>query len=130
MQKLLSIFAVVSCFSSFAIVSAIEPTTESLAEIKAVVESQKGVLVDVREVKEWEAGHVQGAISLPISQALDGLSQEERDRLPKGKTLYVHCVLGKRAGIVGEALAREGYDVKVVKPGYKELIGAGFPDAK
>ena len=129
-------FAKVICFAALAIVSfgpaapAAEPTTDSLAEIKQAVEEGKAVLVDVREKKEWEAGHIEGAIFLPLSAVKDGLAAAELKPLPKDKILYVHCVVGKRALAAGEALEAKKYKIRVMKPGYKEMVLAGFPKAK
>jgi rhodanese-related sulfurtransferase/quercetin dioxygenase-like cupin family protein len=109
--------------------AAAEHTTESLATIRANVEQGKAVLVDVRGEHEWEAGHVEGAIFLPINEVQDGLSEEELGRLPKDKVLYTYCVVGKRALTVGNELEKRGYTVRVIKPGYKELIAAGFKKA-
>lgn len=106
---------------------AAEHTAESLTIVKQEVDAGRALLVDVREQSEWNAGHVQGAISLPISQINDGLSAEELGRLPQDKVLYTYCVLGKRALTAGQVLEQQGLRVKVLKPGYKELIAAGFP---
>lgn len=109
---------------------AAEHTTESLAAIKQQVDQGQAVLVDVREQQEWDAGHVQGAIFLPLSAVNDGLSTTELAQLPKNKVLYTHCVVGKRALTAGNALEQHGFKVKVIKPGFKELIAAGFPQAQ
>ena len=76
---------------------AAEHTKDTLATIKQNIEDEKAVLVDVREKKEWDAGHIEGAIFLPLSAVQDGLSKDELKSLPKDKVLYVHCVVGKRA---------------------------------
>lgn len=110
--------------------SAAELSKASLAKVKENVEKEKAVLVDVREKREWEDGHVKGAIFLPLSGIQDGLTKDELNKLPKDKILYVHCVIGKRAVTAGNVLERYGYKVRPIKPGYKELIAAGFPKAK
>ncbi len=110
--------------------SAADHTQETLSQVKAAVEQKKGVLVDVREKPEWNSGHIEGAIPLPISTVVDGLTQEELSVLPKSKILYVHCVVGKRALTVGSTLEKLGYQVKVLKPGYRELLAEGFPKAE
>ena len=123
-------FAALATLTLSLALPAAEHTKDSLAEIKQAVEEGKAVLVDVREKKEWNEGHVDGAISLPLSVVKDGLSKEELKPLPKDKILYVHCVVGKRALSAGEALEKHKYEIRVMKPGYKELIAAGFPKAK
>ena len=88
------------------------------------------VLVDVREKNEWDQGHIDGAVFLPLSAIQDGLSKEELARLPKDKILYVHCVVGKRALTGGNAIEKQGFTVRPIKQGYKELVAAGLPKAK
>ena len=110
--------------------AAAEHTKDTLATIKQNVEDEKAVLVDVREKKEWDAGHIDGAIFLPLSAVQDGLSKDELKPLPKDKVLYVHCVVGKRALTAANALEKAGFKVQPMKPGYKEMIDAGFKKAK
>ncbi|MFI4875433.1 MAG: rhodanese-like domain-containing protein [Blastopirellula sp. JB062] len=102
----------------------------SLPKIKQSVEQEKGVLVDVREQREWDQGHVQGAIFLPLSKLKNGLSESDVQALPKDKILYTHCVVGKRAVTAANVLKKHGYQVQPIKPGYKQLIEAGFSKAK
>lgn len=109
---------------------AAEPHNEPLAKIKEKLASKKAVLVDVREQSEWEAGHIKGAILLPLSE-LSGITPAElAKKLPKDKPLYIHCVVGQRALTAANALERHGYTVRPIKPGYREMISAGFPQGK
>ncbi len=111
-------------------VSAAEWTKETLDEIKKAVDSGDAVLVDVREKSEWDAGHVKGAISLPLSQMNDGLSEEELKLLPDDKVIYLQCAVGKRAIKARELLQLKRPIARSIKPGYQQLIEAGFPKAE
>jgi len=107
-----------------------EQTKESLQVVKKNVEEKKAVIVDVREKSEWDKGHVEGAIFLPLSELNRGLNAEMlTKRLPKGKILYTHCVVGKRSVSAGNHLEKHGFDVRPLKPGYQELLDAGFKKA-
>ncbi|MBL8828914.1 MAG: rhodanese-like domain-containing protein [Planctomycetaceae bacterium] len=109
---------------------AADTTTDSLAVVKEKVDTRKAVLVDVRERSEWDAGHVDGAILLPLSELQSGLDTDQLGkRLPKDKVLYTHCVVGKRSLAAANILERQGYKVRSLKPGYKELVAAGFKKA-
>ena len=111
-------------------------TKDSLDKVKHAVDDKQAVLLDVREPKEWDAGHVRGAVLVPVGD----LSKKANDpaflaelekKLPKDKTVYCHCARGRRALMAAEALQKLGYkDVRPLKPGYKELIDAGFPQAE
>lgn len=122
----------VACVSFLAVGShAADHTKDSLAKVKKNIADEKAVLVDVREKAEWDKGHVKGAVFLPLSELSNGLSAEDlADRLPKDLILYTHCVIGKRAVTAAEILKKQGYEVRALKPGYKELLQAGFKKAE
>jgi phage shock protein E len=108
----------------------IEFTKDPLAVVAKNIAGKKAVLVDVRSVEEWNQGHVDGAIFVPATSlrkhSLD--PKQLAKKLPKNKKtiLYTHCVVGMRAKAAGLVLKKQGYTVRVLKPGYEELIEAGF----
>lgn len=63
------------------------------------------VVVDTRQIKEWEAGHVQGAVFIPFYQVLDRLAD-----IPRSEDVYVYCGSGYRAAAVASMLSNLGYD--------------------
>ena len=63
-------------------------------------------LVDVREVEEFEALHLEGAHNLPLSQLTDTYDQLDKDLLH-----YVICKSGMRSARACQFLAEQGYDV-------------------
>ncbi|HVU87488.1 MAG TPA: rhodanese-like domain-containing protein [Pirellulales bacterium] len=111
-------------------------TKDALDKVKHAVDDKQAVLLDVREQKEWDAGHVRGAVLVPVGD----LAKKSKDpafltelekKVPKDKTIYCHCARGGRALVAAEALEKLGYkDVRPLKPGYKDLIEAGFPKAE
>lgn len=110
---------------------AAEPTKDSLPTVKKSVTDEKAVLVDVREKSEWDAGHVSGAVLLPLSELRNGITAEAlARRLPKERIVYTHCAVGVRSCTAADILRKHGYDVRPLKPGYKELIAAGFKKAE
>lgn len=103
-------------------------TKDSLATIKENVGAKKAVLVDVREIDEWEAGHLTGAIHLAMSDLADDAKLKElTKKLDKNKIVYTYCKSGGRSAIAGGWLKKQGFDVRPLKAGYKELTGQGFP---
>jgi rhodanese-related sulfurtransferase len=109
---------------------AADPTDAPLAHVKADVDSGRAILVDVREKREWDAGHVEGAVFLPLGSIADGLSEEEAAKLPKEKVVYLHCAIGLRAASAGELLEKQGYRVQPLDVDYNALVKAGFVKAK
>lgn len=107
-----------------------EHTKDSLDVVRQSMADQKAVLVDCREPDEWKDGHVAGALSLPLSSLERGVPPDQLARLlPKDKVVYVHCLAGGRCLAAAKILARAGYDVRPLKPGYPDLNRAGFPTA-
>lgn len=132
MQKLpmIVIQAVVVCLL-MSLSQAAEHTKDSLKVVKDNVEAEKAVLVDVREKSEWDAGHIQGAVFLPLSELNAGIDGKQVvRRLPKNKILYTHCAVGKRSVTAAVILEKYGYELRPLKAGYKELLEAGFKKAK
>lgn len=78
-------------------------------------------LIDVREPDEYAAGHVPGAVNLPMSTI-----GEHLDELPDG-AFDVICQAGGRSGRVVQALEARGYDATNVDGGTGEWIQSGFP---
>ncbi|MCK6128613.1 rhodanese-like domain-containing protein [Streptococcus halitosis] len=69
-------------------------------------------VLDVREVAEFEALHLEGAQNLPLGQLADIY-----DRLDKDLLYYVICKSGMRSARACQFLAEKGYDVINVQGG-------------
>ncbi len=109
---------------------AAEHTTDSLDTVKEKIKAKEAILVDVREKSEWEEGHVKDARFSPLSELKEDDSLEKLLKtLPKDKILYCHCRAGRRALTAADILKKKGYDVRPLKPGFEELIKAGFEKA-
>lgn len=113
---------------------AAEHTKDALPTVKQKIDRKQAVLIDVREKREWDSGHIDGAILLPLSR-LQGRSPDEmkkilEENVPKGRVIYTHCKVGVRALTAGNLMQNLGYDVRPLKPGYEDLLNAGFPKAK
>ncbi|MET9396245.1 rhodanese-like domain-containing protein [Kitasatospora sp. NPDC002965] len=78
-------------------------------------------LLDVREQDEWDAGHVDGALHIPIGEVVARIGE-----LPDGK-LYVLCRVGGRSAQVVQYLVQNGRDAVNVDGGMYAWDGAGRP---
>lgn len=115
--------------ASLSLARAGEHTKDTPDAVKKAVADGTAVLVDVREQSEWDAGHLKVAKLLPLS-GLDEIKADELARkVPKGKVVYCHCAAGGRSLMAAEILEKFGYDVRPLKPGYNELLKAGFEAA-
>jgi rhodanese-related sulfurtransferase len=102
-------------------------TDDPLPTVQENLATHKAVLVDVREPGEWKEGHVEGAISLPLSSLKKGIDTITLEhQLPKDKIVYTHCVMGVRALKAAKILEKLGYNVRPLSAGYEDLVKAGF----
>jgi hydroxyacylglutathione hydrolase len=83
------------------------------------------VVVDVREPFEWADGHIEGAVHLPMAEAVRRMAELEPDR-PKA----VLCAGGLRSSTVISALSRQGMSGWYnVSGGMTAWLKAGYPTA-
>jgi phage shock protein E len=112
-------------------VGAADPTTDTLDTVKKNLADGKAVLVDVRELAEWKAGHLKGAKHLPLSDLKAGVDAEKLKKLlPEKGAIYLHCAAGKRCLAAADILKKQGYDVRPLKDGFGALAKNGFPEEK
>jgi ArsR family transcriptional regulator len=82
------------------------------------------VVIDVRPREEFEAGHIAGALSLPLSTLEKRLSE-----LPSKRDVVAYC-RGPYCVLAAEAvrlLRRRGYHAFRLEEGYPEWRDGGFP---
>ena len=78
------------------------------------------VLLDVREIDEWSAGHAPGAMHRPLSRF-------SADGLPDGAVVYCVCRSGARSQKATAALRRAGVDAVNVTGGMGAWAATGLP---
>ncbi|WP_342512367.1 rhodanese-like domain-containing protein [Sporosarcina sp. FSL K6-1522] len=80
----------------------------------------KGAIVlDVREVEEFEEGHIIGAVNVPLSE----LQKGNRADLDSAEQYIVICRSGNRSKEASAILAGDGYDVVNVSEGMSSWTG-------
>lgn len=70
------------------------------------------VVLDVRRVDEYDAGHLAGAVNIPLHELLQRMPE-----IPDGK-VWVHCASGYRSGVAASLLQRAGREVVHVDARY------------
>jgi rhodanese-related sulfurtransferase len=93
------------------------PTIE-LANVPAEVPVP---VVDVREDVEWAAGHIDGALHIPLSELPARVGE-----LPDGQFLVV-CKVGGRSAQATAWLAQQGHEAINLAGGMLEWEAAGRP---
>ena len=81
------------------------------------------VVLDVRQEEEFDAGHLPGALHLPVQE----VDVRGRD-LPSGE-LWIHCRSGYRAGIAASLLHRMGRSVVHVDDAWDRVAALAVPTA-
>lgn len=91
-------------------------------QLAAELERGSVVLVDVRETYEWDAGRIEGARHLPLSDLGARAGELDRDA-----TIVIACRVGGRSGMAAQALRQAGYDAWSLRGGLLDWHGAGRP---
>lgn len=99
----------------------------SFDEITRMLEAKAVTLIDVREADEFAAGHVPGAVNMPLSQ----LNPAMVPASTPDKPVVVMCRSGNRSGKAQAALAQAGRtDIRNFKGSMIEWTARGAPIAK
>ncbi|MER8071783.1 rhodanese-like domain-containing protein [Streptomyces sp. NPDC094034] len=85
-----------------------------------------GLVLDVREDDEWSAGHVEGALHVPMSDFVARFG-EVTEAVAEGRRAYVMCRVGGRSAQVTQYLVQQGVDAVNVDGGMLAWDGAGRP---
>lgn len=85
------------------------------------VTGPRPVVVDVRQRDEWAAGHLPGAVHVPVQD----IGRVVAD-LPDGE-LWVHCRSGYRAGVAASVLHRAGRSVVHVDDVWERVAELAIP---
>ena len=87
-------------------------------KLQELAEAGTYLIIDVREAKDYAAGHIKGAVNIPAAQ-LDSKIKE----LPKAKKIAVYCYTGEKSFAAAQKLSAAGYDALNVLDGTKEYKG-------
>lgn len=99
----------------------------SAHEVTAMINSDQAVLVDLRDVKEYQEGHIAGSLHIPISKLPGRISELEKYR---EKVVILTDKLGQHAGTAGKNLSKQGFQVRRLRGGIGEWMGQGLPLVK
>ena len=81
-------------------------------------------LVDVRDDKEWQAGHIEGAVHIPEDDLENRL-----DELDRSRPVITVCRAGTRSDDAAEWLRGQGFDAQNLDGGMLAWKWAGLPIA-
>ena len=92
------------------------------ADLAQVRHHRQVTVLDVRRTSEFDEGHIDGAVNIPLHELLGRVGE-----VPAGE-VWVHCAGGYRASIAASVLAARGVPVVAVDDSYGEnAAGSGLP---
>ncbi|CAM5510148.1 rhodanese-like domain-containing protein [Streptomyces griseus] len=97
-----------------------------LPSVDAAAVPSDGFVLDVRENDEWAAGHVEGALHIPMSDFVGRLG-ELTESAEDGRRVHVMCRVGGRSAQVTQYLVQQGIDAVNIDGGMQAWEGAGRP---
>ena len=81
------------------------PKTISCEELSGrLTRGEQPQMIDVRELHEWNAGHIAGSVHIPLGDLVASQRQ-----LKPGQELIIICRSGNRSGQACDYLAAQGY---------------------
>jgi NADPH-dependent 2,4-dienoyl-CoA reductase/sulfur reductase-like enzyme/rhodanese-related sulfurtransferase len=89
-------------------------SVEELADGKAAGAGAPPFLLDVRTPAEFAAGHIPGAVNIPVDELRPRL-----DELPRDRPVVVYCQVGQRGYLATRVLRQEGLQAANLGGGFK-----------
>lgn len=84
-------------------------------DVEDVIQSvnERPFLLDVRTAAEFAAGHIPGAVNIPVDELRARLAE-----VPKGRPVVAYCQVGMRGYLATRILLQNGYDATNLGGGY------------
>ena len=103
------------------------PVRVGVTDWMAAALSPGTVIIDVRTPEEFAAGHVAGALNIPVEYP-DFAAQVAA--LDPASTYAIYCRSGNRSAVATQQMAQQGYlHLFDLDGGFAELEAAGMPTA-
>jgi len=95
--------------------------------VTRMINTDEAVLVDIRDAKEFKAGHIAGAINIPVAKIMDRIAELEPHR---EKAIIVADKVGQQSGAIGRKLQQQEYSVMRLTGGMMEWKNQNLPMVK
>jgi hydroxyacylglutathione hydrolase len=95
--------------------------TATFADLAQVRHHRQVAVLDVRRADEYAAGHIDGAVNIPIHEIPARLAE-----VPSGE-VWVHCAGGYRASVAASFVAAAGRRVVAIDDAFHEATEVGLP---
>ena len=84
---------------------------------------QAAVWIDVRSEQEFQEGHLNNAVNIPVDQIVRRIHEAAPD---KDTPVNLYCRSGRRAEVALQELKKAGYTKVVNHGGYEDLLKKGM----
>lgn len=96
-------------------------------QLTHAVNTDSGIVVDLRDSKDFDAGHITGAINIPHSKMIERVSELESER---EKQIILVDKFGQHTGAIGKHLLGLGFKTARLKGGMSEWQASNLPLVK
>ena len=99
----------------------------STGELTGLVNKDAGVVIDIRPVKDFTAGHIVGALNIPHDKLAARVAELEKH---KAKTIILVDAMGQTAGTHARELMKSGFTAAKLSGGISSWKGDNLPLVK
>jgi NADPH-dependent 2,4-dienoyl-CoA reductase/sulfur reductase-like enzyme/rhodanese-related sulfurtransferase len=85
-----------------------------IESVLAATPEEQPFLLDVRTAQEFAAGHIPGAVNIPIDEL-----RSRRESLPRDREIAAYCQVGQRGYLATRILLQAGFQAVNLGGGYK-----------
>ena len=97
-------------------------TNVTVAEGKKMINGGGIYILDVRTKEEYDAGHINGSVLIPLQEI-----GKRYNEIPRDKKILVYCRTGHRSAQASEMLVKNGFEqVYNMMGGITEWTKAGY----
>ena len=98
--------------------------TVSTTQATQMINKQNALVLDIRDKKEFNEGHLADALNIPYGSLADRMSELESQ---KERPIILVCKSGQTVGIAGKTLKQKGYQVFRMSGGMMEWRNQNLP---
>ncbi|MBF8778819.1 rhodanese-like domain-containing protein [Pseudomonas fulva] len=99
----------------------------SNGQLTALVNADKGVVIDIRPAKEYATGHIVGALNIPQDKLAKRMPELEKH---KSKTLILVDSMGQHSGTLCRELLKSGFTAAKLSGGVSSWKADNLPLVK
>ncbi|MFL0810067.1 MAG: rhodanese-like domain-containing protein [Agarilytica sp.] len=99
----------------------------TMHQVTMLVNKGEAVVLDIREAKDYKAGHIVDAINIPQQKLAKRVSELEKH---KDKVVVIVDKMGQGVGAAAKTLQDQAFSVNRMKGGMMEWTGQNLPVVK